>query len=53
MRREIAALRQDMNDEFKAVREDMANLSERLMRVGTLLEQGVGRSEAPESPRPE
>ena len=50
LRGEVAGLRQDMNDEFKAVREDISDIRERLVRVETLLEQGAGRSQAPESP---
>lgn len=42
-----------VDDEFKAVREDLAAIRERLRRVETLLEQGAGRPQAPESPRPE
>ena len=60
LRGEVAGLRQDMNDEFKGVddefkvvREDLAAIRERLRRVETLLEQSAGRSQAPESLRPE
>ena len=39
-----------VDDEFKAIREDLAAIRERLRRVETLLEQGAGRPQAPESP---
>lgn len=42
--REIAATRQDMNNEFKAVRKDISDLSERLTRVETILEGGGHRT---------
>ena len=42
-----------VDDEFKAVREDLAGIRERLTRVETLLEQGAGQPEDPESARPE
>ena len=35
--------------EFKAVRKDLADLSERLTRLETLLEQGAGQGQAPET----
>ena len=41
-----------MNEAFKAVREDMANIRERLTRIETLVEQGVGQPQIPESSRP-
>ena len=41
-REETMALRGDMQNEFKAVRTDIAVLSERLTRVETLLEQQDG-----------
>lgn len=53
LREELAGLRQDMNDGFKAVREDLADIRERLTRVETLLEQDAGQPEDPESARPE
>ena len=36
--------------EFKAIRKDLADLSERLTRLETLLEQGAGQGQAPETP---
>ena len=39
VREEITAVRQDMSSEFKAVRAEIAVLSERLTRVETLLER--------------
>ena len=39
--------------EFKAVRKDLAALSERLTRLETLLEQGAGQGQAPATPAPE
>ena len=47
---EIKALRQDMNNELKAIREVLATLSERLTRVETLLEQVGNQTDAPEEP---
>ena len=41
-REETTALRRDMHNEFKAVRTDIAVLSERLTRMETLLEQRDG-----------
>lgn len=52
-REETNALRQDMNDEFKAVRKDLAILSERLTRVETLLEQDAGQPRPDAMPEPE
>ena len=51
-REETTALRGDMQNEFKAVRTDLAALSERLTRVETLLEQqdGVGPRNRPDDP---
>ena len=48
-RAETAALRGDVHNESKAVREDIAALSERLTRVEILLEQrdGAGPQEPP------
>ena len=46
---EIASLRQDMNDEFKAVRSDMTDLRERLTRVETLIERDMGQPGAPDA----
>ena len=42
-----------VDDEFKAVRKDLADLSERLTRLETLLEQGAGQGQAPATPAPE
>ena len=53
LREEVAGLRQDMIDGFKAIREVMTANRERLTRVETLIEQGTGRFQTPESPRPE
>ena len=36
--------------EFKAIRKDLADLSERLTRLETLLEQGAGQGQGPETP---
>ena len=47
---EIKTLRQDMNNELKAIREVLATLSERLTRVETLLEQVGNQTDAPEEP---
>ena len=54
---EITTLRRDMNDgfkavnnEFKALREDLAESRERLTRVETLLEQNIGQPQVSESP---
>ena len=41
-REELMGLRADVQDEFKAVRADIAALSQRLTRVETLLEQRGG-----------
>ena len=53
LRREVTALRQDMNDEFKAVRKGLATLGERLPRMETLLEQNAGQPEPATTPEPE
>lgn len=50
---EIKAARQDTNSEFKAIRRDIATLSERLTRVETLLEQGAAQTLTPEEPATE
>ncbi len=53
LQREVTALRQDINGEFKAVRKDLATLSERLTRVETLLEQNAGQPKPVTTPEPE
>ena len=45
---ENKALRQDMNSEFKAIREEIKTLSERLTRLETLFEQITGPTNDPE-----
>jgi len=50
VRGEVSGLRQDMNNEFKAVRSDIAELRERLTRVETLLELDADRSGASDAP---
>ena len=50
MGKEITTLRQDMNNEFKAVRSDIADLHVRLTRVETLLERNAGQPAAPVAP---
>ena len=50
MGEEITTLRQDMNDEFKAVRSDIAEIRERLTQLETLLEVDAGRSGVPVAP---
>ena len=42
-----------VDGELKAVRKDLADLSERLTRVETLLEQGAGQGQAPTTPAPD
>ena len=50
VRGEVNGLRQDMSNEFKAVRSDIAVLSERLTRVETLLELDADRPGASDAP---
>ena len=42
-----------VDGELKAVRKDLADLSERLTRVATLLEQGAGQTAPPDVPETE
>lgn len=42
-----------VDGELKAVRQDLADLSERLTRVETLLEQGAGQTAPPDVPETE
>ena len=49
VRGEVGSLRQDMNNEFKAVRSDIADIRERLARVETLIERDAGQPDAPDA----
>lgn len=60
LREDMRLLRTDVqrgfegtNSEFKAIRKDIAVLSERLTRVETLLEQGAAQTLTPEEPATE
>ena len=53
MRQEMQRGFEAVDDEFKAVRQDLADLSERLTRVETLLEQGAGQTAPPDVPETE
>ena len=57
LRNDLRVMRQEMQHgfeavgvEFKAVRQDLAALSERLVWLETLLEQGAGQGQAPAAP---
>ena len=53
MRQEMQRGFEAVDAEFKAVRQDLAALSERLTRVETLLEQGAGQTAPPDVPETE